>query len=118
MHRTQHVLQFIIDSILPKLTNTNMDISYLQGPIEALYRTRTTNELSLARTLVLDVIDKQALNIVPYAKYLMVPCIQCMTHQDWYIRSTASNCFAVLIKYYALNVRRLQPERRSVRSVR
>jgi hypothetical protein len=35
----------------------------------------------------------------------MVPCIQCMTHQDWYIRSTASNCFAVLIKYYALHVR-------------
>jgi hypothetical protein len=52
-----------------------------------------------------DVIDRQALNIVPYAKYFMLPCIQCMTHQDWYIRSAASNCFAVLIKYYALHVR-------------
>ena len=50
-------------------------------------------------------IDKQALNIVPYAKHLMLPCIQSMTHQDWYIRSIASNCFAVLIKYYALYVR-------------
>lgn len=33
-----------------------------------------------------------------------------MTHQDWYIRSTASNCFAVLIKYYALNVRMIKRE--------
>ncbi|CAF1317212.1 unnamed protein product, partial [Rotaria sp. Silwood1] len=86
IHKTEYVLQFIIDFILPKLTNTNMDTSYLQGPIETLYH----------------VIDKQALNIVPYAKHLMLPCIQTMTHQDWYIRSIASNCFAVLIKYYAL----------------
>jgi hypothetical protein len=62
----------------------------------------------------LDVIDKQALNIVPYAKHLMLPCIQCMTHQDWYIRSIASNCFAVLIKYYALNVRILRKRNKSV----
>ncbi|UJR33862.1 hypothetical protein I4U23_021283 [Adineta vaga] len=87
LYKTEHVFQYIIDSILPKLTNTNMDTNYLQGPIEALYH----------------IIDKQALNIVPYARYLMVPCIQSMTHQDWYIRSTASNCFAVLIKYYALH---------------
>ena len=38
MHKIERVLQFIIDSILPKLTNTNMDTSYLQGPIESLYR--------------------------------------------------------------------------------
>ncbi|CAF0950261.1 unnamed protein product [Rotaria sordida] len=87
IHKIEYVLQFIIDSILPKLTNTNMDTSYLQGPIETLYH----------------VIDKQALNIIRYAKYLMLPCIQSMTHQDFYIRSTASNCFAVLIKYYALH---------------
>ncbi|CAF0798489.1 unnamed protein product [Adineta steineri] len=87
MYKIDRVLQFIIDSILPKLTNTNMDTNYLQGPIETLYH----------------VIDRQALHIVPYAKYLMVPCIQTMTHQDWYIRSIASNCFAVLIKYYALH---------------
>ncbi|CAF2468890.1 unnamed protein product [Rotaria sp. Silwood2] len=86
IHKIEYVLQFIIDSILPKLTNSNMDTNYLQGPIETLYH----------------VIDKQALNIVPYAKHLMLPCIQTMTHQDWYIRSIASNCFAVLIKYYAL----------------
>ncbi|CAF3348525.1 unnamed protein product [Rotaria socialis] len=86
MHKTEYVLQFIIDSILPKLANTNVDTNYLQGPIETLYH----------------IIDKQALNIVPYAKNLMLPCIQSMTHQDWYIRSIASNCFAVLIKYYAL----------------
>lgn len=38
MHQTERVMEFIINSILPKLTNTNMDISYLQGPIETLYR--------------------------------------------------------------------------------
>ncbi|CAF4971998.1 unnamed protein product, partial [Rotaria socialis] len=37
MHKTEYVLQFIIDSILPKLANTNMDTNYLQGPIETLY---------------------------------------------------------------------------------
>ena len=104
MYKTERVLQFIIDSILPKLDNTNMDISYLQGPIETLYRT-SRSALFVDTLLCLDVIDKQALNIVPYAKYFMLPCIQSMTHQDWYIRSIASNCFAVLIKYYALHVR-------------
>ncbi|CAF1201827.1 unnamed protein product [Adineta ricciae] len=87
MYKTEHVFKHVIEFILPKLTNTNMDTNYLQGPIEALFH----------------IIDKQALNIVPYASFLMIPCIQSMTHQDWYIRSTASNCFAVLIKYYALS---------------
>jgi hypothetical protein len=40
MIKIERVLQFIIDFILPKLTNTNMDINYLQGPIETLYRKR------------------------------------------------------------------------------
>jgi hypothetical protein len=43
MHKIERVLQFIIDFMLPKLTNTNMDISYLQGPIETLYRTKKKN---------------------------------------------------------------------------
>ncbi len=81
-----------------------MTTSYLQGPIETLYR-KTYFFKIYFNDFIVDVIDKQALNIVPYAKHLMLPCIQCMTHQDWYIRSTASNCFAVLIKYYALHVR-------------
>jgi hypothetical protein len=90
-----------------------MDISYLQGPIETLYRTsRKFFFFLLFNSFHLDVIDKQALNIVPYAKYLMLPCIQCMTHQDWYIRSIASNCFAVLIKYYALYVRFIGEEKK------
>ena len=38
LHKTDEVLQFIINSIIPKLSNTNMDVSYLQGPIETLYR--------------------------------------------------------------------------------
>jgi hypothetical protein len=38
MQKIERVLQFIIDSILPKLTNINTDITYLQGPIETLYR--------------------------------------------------------------------------------
>jgi len=106
MYKIERVLQFIIDHILPKLTNTNMDISYLQGPIETLYRKKKEILcIIIIIIIILDVIDKQALNIVPYAKYFMLPCIQCMTHQDWYIRSIASNCFAVLIKYYALHVK-------------
>jgi hypothetical protein len=38
MLKIERVLQHIIDFILPKLTNTNVDTSYLQGPIETLYR--------------------------------------------------------------------------------
>jgi hypothetical protein len=38
MYKIERVLQFIINFTLPKLTNTNVDISYLQGPIETLYR--------------------------------------------------------------------------------
>ena len=103
MNKTEHVMQFIIDFILSKLANTNMDISYLQGPIETLYRKKSFPTILINKS-PLDVVDQQALKIVPYAKHFMLPCIQCMTHQDWYIRSIASNCFAVLIKYYALSV--------------
>jgi hypothetical protein len=39
MYKTERVLQYIVDYILPKISNTNMDISYLQGPIETIYRT-------------------------------------------------------------------------------
>lgn len=87
IYKTEVVLRFVVEKILPKLINTNAEISFLQGPIETVFH----------------VIDAQALKIVPFAKHFMLPCIQSMTHQDWYIRSTASNCFAVLIKYYALN---------------
>lgn len=38
MLKIERVLQFIIEFVLPKLVNTNMDISYLQGPTETLYR--------------------------------------------------------------------------------
>ena len=32
------VLTFVVNSIVPKLTNNNMDATYLQGPIETIYR--------------------------------------------------------------------------------
>ena len=40
MYKTERVIQYIIDHILSKLNNTNMDISFLQGPIETIYRTK------------------------------------------------------------------------------
>lgn len=38
IHLRDTVLNFIIESILPKLKNTNMDVAYLQGPMETIHR--------------------------------------------------------------------------------
>ncbi|CAF0894772.1 unnamed protein product [Didymodactylos carnosus] len=84
---TSVVIEFVVSSILPRLKIVGNNEIELQGVLEALYH----------------VIDKQAMNIVPYTHHLLIPCIQCMTHQDWYVRTVASNCFATLIKYYPLN---------------
>ena len=75
----------IIEYVIQLLDN-DTDIFARQGSIEFVY----------------NLLEKLNYEIVPYICLLIVPVLKRMTDLDWYIRTTASLCFATLIKLYPL----------------
>jgi TATA-binding protein-associated factor len=75
------IIEFIIESL-----ENETDIFARQGSIEFVY----------------NLLEKLNYDIVPYICLFIVPVLKRMTDLDWYIRTTASLCFATLIKLYPL----------------
>ena len=75
------IIEFIIEAL-----DNEVDIFSRQGSIEFVY----------------NLLEKLNYDIVPYICLLIVPVLKRMTDLDWHIRTTASLCFATLIKLYPL----------------
>ena len=78
-------MEMIIEFIIESLDNET-DVFARQGSIEFVY----------------NLLEKLNYDVVPYICLLIVPVLKRMSDLDWYVRTTASLCFATLIKLYPL----------------